>query len=169
MRDEWLDHVDENDNVLERVLRSESNARGLRHRIVAVMIKNSAGEYAVTVRSARKAVYPNTYSTSVAETLEAGEVYLDAAVRGLQEEVSVTVNPEDLTEIGLMQVDGKFPRNCMVYTLEFSGELKGWEEEADALYYWRSDRIEQILEEEADKFAPVSYAIFKQLVEKEKT
>ena len=51
---EYLDVVDEDDNVLGRDTRENIHDKGLRHRIAAVLVLNKSGEILLQKRSRKK-------------------------------------------------------------------------------------------------------------------
>ena len=61
MKDEPVDIVDEKDNVIDTVPRSEMRKNNLRHRTAYFMVFNSKGELLITKRSKTKDIYPDLY------------------------------------------------------------------------------------------------------------
>lgn len=88
--DELLDIVDEHDRVLGQAPRSEAYARRLRHRCTFVLARNTAGEFFVHRRTARKLVFPSLYDMFVGGVVGAGETYDEAALREAEEELGVS-------------------------------------------------------------------------------
>lgn len=89
MADELLDVVNNNDEVTGRTLRSDVHAQGLLHRGVHVFLFNERGEMLIQQRSADRVHSPSLLDCSVSEHVKAGESYLEAAIRGLREEMGV--------------------------------------------------------------------------------
>jgi isopentenyldiphosphate isomerase len=87
--DELLDIVDEHDRVVGQAPRGEATARGLRHRCVFVLVRNTEGRIFVHRRTAGKLVYPSMYDMFVGGVVGAGEAYDDAALREAEEELGV--------------------------------------------------------------------------------
>jgi isopentenyldiphosphate isomerase len=87
MTDEYLDVVNERDEVVGRAARSEIHARGLWHRAVHVLIHNSRGQLFLQKRSLRKDREPGLWSTSAAGHVDSGEDYDAAILRELKEEL----------------------------------------------------------------------------------
>lgn len=98
--DEMLDIVNEHDEVIGQTSRGEAHARGLMHRAVHIMLSNSDGQYFLQRRSLTKDTNPGLWDSSAAGHVDAGEQYLQSAVRELEEELGVSVEPHQLTEIG---------------------------------------------------------------------
>jgi 8-oxo-dGTP pyrophosphatase MutT (NUDIX family) len=89
-REEWVDVVDEQDRVLERVTRRQMREQNLWHRTIAVMCLNSAGEIYVHQRTASKDVFPSQYDMFVGGVVSAGESYDTTARREIEEELGIT-------------------------------------------------------------------------------
>lgn len=89
MADELLDVVNDEDMVTGQAMRSIVHQQGLQHRGVHVFLFNEKGEMLIQKRSADRANSPSLLDCSVSEHVKAGESYLEAAMRGLKEEMGV--------------------------------------------------------------------------------
>ena len=89
MADELLDVVNDLDEVTAQEMRSIVHQQGLQHRGVHVFLFNEQGEMLIQKRSADRTNSPSLWDCSVSEHVKAGESYLDAAMRGLKEEMGV--------------------------------------------------------------------------------
>lgn len=89
MADELLDIVNDEDVVIGQEMRSTVHQKGLQHRGVHVFLFSEDGKMLVQKRSAERASSPSLLDCSVSEHVKAGESYLDAAVRGMKEEMGV--------------------------------------------------------------------------------
>lgn len=87
--EEVFDVVDDNDRVIGQAPRSEVHARRWLHRAVHIFVFNSRGELLIHQRSATKDECPLKFTSSASGHLHAGEDYDSAAVRELQEELSL--------------------------------------------------------------------------------
>ena len=87
--DELLDVVTDSDTVIRQAMRSIVHQQGLLHRGVHVFLFNERGEMLVQKRSADRANSPSLWDCSVSEHVKAGESYVEAAVRGMKEEMGV--------------------------------------------------------------------------------
>lgn len=87
--DELLDIVNDEDIVIDQQMRSTVHRLGLQHRGVHVFLFTSEGKMLVQKRSADRVHSPSMLDCSISEHVKAGESYLDAATRGLQEEMGV--------------------------------------------------------------------------------
>jgi len=89
MADELLDVVNDEDVVIGQEMRSTVHQKGLQHRGVHVFLFSEDGKMLIQKRSADRASSPSMLDCSVSEHVKAGESYLEAAVRGMKEEMGV--------------------------------------------------------------------------------
>ena len=89
MSDELFDIVNESDIVIGQEMRSVVHQHGLWHRGVHVMLFTDDGKLLVQQRSRDRVHAPLALDCSVSEHVKAGEDFLQAAIRGLQEEMGV--------------------------------------------------------------------------------
>lgn len=87
--DELLDVVNNEDVVMGQEMRSTVHNLGLQHRGVHVFLFTADGKMLIQKRSADRASSPSLLDCSVSEHVKAGESYLEAAVRGMKEEMGV--------------------------------------------------------------------------------
>ena len=87
--DELLDIVNDQDIVIDQQMRSTVHRLGLLHRGVHVFLYTQDGKLLVQKRSADRAASPSALDCSVSEHAKAGETYLEAAMRGMKEEMGV--------------------------------------------------------------------------------
>ncbi len=88
--EEMLDLIDEDDAVIGRETRVAVHAKGLWHRGAHVFLFTREGKLLIQKRSAARAAYPSLWDGSVSEHVQAGETYLEAALRGTQEELGLS-------------------------------------------------------------------------------
>ncbi len=91
--EEVFDICDAEDRVIGQARRADVHARNLLHRAVHVWVFRSNGQLVAQRRSASKDQYPNTLTSSASGHLDAGEDYLTAAIRELEEELGFTGVP----------------------------------------------------------------------------
>jgi 16S rRNA (adenine1518-N6/adenine1519-N6)-dimethyltransferase len=97
--DEIFDIVDKNDIPTGTATRAEVHAKNLIHRAVHVFVLNRNGDLYLQKRSRLKDMNPGVWDSSVSGHLDAGEDYLQAAVRELGEEIGIATSEEDLERI----------------------------------------------------------------------
>lgn len=99
--DELLDLVNERDEVIEVLPRSEVYKRGLHNfRAINVFIKNSQGQIWIPRRVATKRVFPLCLDMSVGGHVESGETYDFAFTRETQEELGLDITKLNWRLIG---------------------------------------------------------------------
>ena len=137
---EMVEIVDKDDNVIGTMERTAADAQGKRYRIVHVILINDDDTMLVQWRKAAKAVSPRTFTASAAGALDVGESYEDAAHRELKEELGITRKLK-LKMMGTFQTK---TANGQLFAGVYNGEVKGWEEEADAIDYLNRDEAEYL-------------------------
>lgn len=88
--EEWVDEVDERNQVVGRVTRKRAVEEGLHHRAVYVWLCSKGGELLLQRRARSKRIGGGQWDISVAEHLLPGETYREAARRGLAEELNIS-------------------------------------------------------------------------------
>ena len=88
--DELFDVVNEHDEVIGQERRSEAHRLGKWHRAVHILVWNRRRQILLQKRSSTKDLAPDTWDSSAAGHLAAGEEYDAAAVREVREELGVS-------------------------------------------------------------------------------
>ena len=99
--DELFETYDDQGQTLGMKRRREVHELGIWHRSVSIFLFDSEGNLYLQRRSSTKDVAPGIWDVSVAEHLIPGESFLDAATRGLAEELG-------LSAVGLTPYRGEF-------------------------------------------------------------
>jgi len=109
--EEYLDIVDRNDKVVGRDTRNNIWKRGLEHnvRVVNIFVLNAENKILLPTRSMKKKIFPGCYDFSCGEHVRSGESYLEAAKRGLNEELSI--KEAKIQELGKMTPKVISPRS----------------------------------------------------------
>ena len=94
--DEGFELVDASDAVIGRELRGVCHRNGLLHRAVYAWVFNPEGQVLIQRRSPLKKIGANQWDLSLAEHLQPGESYVQAAARGLGEELGIFAEPAEL-------------------------------------------------------------------------
>ncbi|MFZ2620661.1 MAG: NUDIX domain-containing protein [Alphaproteobacteria bacterium] len=139
-----MDVVDERDNVLRQTTWDEIKTKNLRYRIVHVIVVNNEGQMLVQLRHRNKNYAPGKFEASAAGKVDAGESYEQAAYRELQEELGIT--GVKLKEIGGFGFDGEHTCNGMLYVADYTGDVSGWEAEAEIIDSWDFDEASMMLD-----------------------
>jgi isopentenyldiphosphate isomerase len=146
--DELLDIVNDEDIVTDQQMRSVVHQLGLQHRGVHVFLFTTDGKMLVQKRSADRAASPSALDCSVSEHIKAGEGYLEAARRGMKEEMGV-----DGIEIKLLI---KFRMNYGINDNEISTLYEGTVDpakvkfdpvEIEEIYYFNLNELQEMIQE----------------------
>lgn len=108
MLTEWLNVVDDNDQIIGVDSRQRIHAEGLKHRAVHILLFNDDHSLFLQKRSLSKDINPGLWDSSAAGHVDAGETYEQCAYRELQEELGLISCPlEFLFKIPAAAVTGK--------------------------------------------------------------
>lgn len=86
---EFLDVVNESDEIVGKASKQEIYEKSLTHRIVHVFVFNDKGEMALHVRSKNSLFCPLYWDTAASGHVQSGESYKEAALRELDEEIGI--------------------------------------------------------------------------------
>lgn len=128
---EWLEVVDENDEVIGLERRGVIHARGLMHRSAQILVFNSKGELFLQKRSPTKDEFPGLWDSSAAGHVNPGESYADCARRELAEELGVesSVALEPMFRIPASRSTGW--EHCAVFRCHYDGPFDLQRDEID--------------------------------------
>jgi isopentenyldiphosphate isomerase len=94
MKDELLDLVNEKDEIIGSVWKSEAHKNPkLIHREVGIVIFNDKGETLLQQRSMHKKVNPGEWKVAAAGHIGSGENPTDAIEREVREELGIEISP----------------------------------------------------------------------------
>lgn len=94
--EEVFEVVDEYNRTIGRQLRGKCHTEGLYHRAVYCFVFDTEGDLLLQQRADRKKIGPGEWDLSLAEHLQPGERYVEAVVRGLKEELGISIIQSDL-------------------------------------------------------------------------
>lgn len=116
--DEYLDLVDEDDQVIGSALRSNVYKERLSNfRTVNGLIVNSKGQLWIPRRQIDKRVAPNALDFSIGEHLESGESYVTAFRRGASEELRINIEAARHRLLGKLTPDNGVSSYMQVYEI----------------------------------------------------
>ena len=120
MTEELVDIVDDDDNVIATVTRSEMRARRLQHRSVGIAVISTDGRLLIHRRSDVKDIWPGWWDIAAGGVVASGETYEDAARRELAEELGVV--DVEIECLGQSQyVDEELAALCRGYRIVHDG------------------------------------------------
>ena len=158
---EYLEVMDEDNQVIGILDRKEIHAKGLRHRSVHIFIFNTQGYLYLQKRSPHKDQYPEHWDTSAAGHTDPGESPMEAAQRELMEELGLEVT---LTEVlqypACLETGWEF---VTLFTARTDDPIKLNLEEATTGDYFTHDQLTRLLADPHQKIAPgfrLLYALF---------
>lgn len=150
---ELFDVVNDSDEVTGQADRSDVHTSGLLHRGVHILLFDEGGRLLVQRRSADRKQYASLLDCSVSEHVKSGESYLEAAQRGLREEMGVD-------EIALQQIV-KFKLNYGPNDNEISTVFEGVIEpdtvrfdpgEIDSIQWFDMEELKITMEKHRSRF-----------------
>ena len=141
---EYLDVVDENNNVIGKETRANIHKQKLFHRAVHIIVLNTKGEMFIQKRSAIKDTYPNHWDVSSAGHLNVGESYESAAKRELKEELGIeNIDLENVSEIkGSKANDFEFIK---IFKCVYDGEITINKEEISEGKFISVNKLKKLL------------------------
>jgi 8-oxo-dGTP pyrophosphatase MutT (NUDIX family) len=156
---ELVDVVDENDTVQSVVTRREMRSQRLRHRAVFIAVIDDADRLLLHRRSPLKDVWPNWCDIAIGGVVSAGEDFLTAARREVQEEIGIhDVIINDLDN-GLIQMydDDVVSLLGRCYFIRHSGPFTF--ADGEVVETWWSTRAEFEILREREQFLPDSQTL----------
>lgn len=95
---EYLDVIDENDQVIDKKTRKVVHEKRLRHRTVMFFVVSPEGKILVTKRSDNKDFFPGYWSIVLGGHVKSGETYEEALITEMNEEINTVGGYEKLGE-----------------------------------------------------------------------
>ncbi len=162
---EYLNIVDEDDNIIGQETRSEIHRLGLLHREVHVYFITPNKEIIFQHRAKDKDTYPDLLDATVGGHVDLGDDYQSAAIREVEEETGLKIDPKDLIFLSKERKKSSYdPKTGKlndtwkeIYIYNFSGQLSDLKvEEGKAIGFesWSMDKLKNISESEKEKFIP---------------
>ncbi|KAA8996994.1 NUDIX hydrolase YfcD [Affinibrenneria salicis] len=148
---EWVDIVDENNEVIAQSSRQQMRAQRLRHRATYIVVHDGMGKILIQKRTDCKDFYPGWLDATAGGVVQSGENMLDSARREAEEELGIAGVP--FAEHGMFYFEQE---NCRVWGGLFSCVSHGpfaLQEEEVAEVSWLTP---QEITARCDEFTPDS-------------
>ncbi len=169
---EYLEIVNENDEVIGLKPREEIHRLGLLHREVHVYYKNKNNEIIFQRRAKDKDTYPDLLDATVGGHVEKGDSYVQTAIKEALEETGIMIKANELILINKVRkgpVVDKITKKInnvfrVSYLYSFEGDLSQLKVEkgkAQGFEAWGIDKLIKISKEDKENFIPyvISYVL----------
>jgi len=154
MPDELLDIVNDGDVVTGQEMRSSVHRSGQLHRGVHIFLVTADGRLLTQKRGRGQDTFPLALDCSVSEHVKAGEDYLEAARRGLKEELGIQVEPLHLLVKFKMQYGPNDNEICQLYEGRVDPALIHFDpQEVEEVACYRLDELEELVKSGDIKFS----------------
>lgn len=147
-QDELLDLVNNNDQVIGRLPRSQVYAQGLHNfRAISALIVNQQGQLWIPRRTAHKKVSPLHLGFSVGGHVSSGETYDQSFERELQEELNLNLADVRYKKLGLLTPHKHSTAAFVTVYLIFTNQAPNYNREDFISYSWLTPRqlMEKVL------------------------
>ena len=173
--DEYIDIVtNKGEPTGKTALKSEAHKNGWYHNTIHLWLYTKQGEILLQQRSHKKSIHPLLWDVSTAGHIDAGESFIDAALRETKEEVGLSLKPENLQKIGTFLHEtnyGDIQDNefHQVYIAELNvgiNQLQPQEDEVEALKLVSFNEFETLLEqsETNNHFIPTNKSYYRVVI-----
>jgi len=153
MSEEMIDIVNERDEVIGRLPRSQAHRQGRRHRAVHVLVFNARGEIFLQKRSMTKDTFPGAWDSSASGHVESGEDYDACAARELREELGLAVQAPPARLFKMAACAGTGQEFVWVYRLESEGPFALHPEEIERGEWFTPARVTGLVQRRPGDFA----------------
>ena len=163
-RMDFLDIVDENDQVIGRASRSQIHQDGLLHREAHVWFVTPQGEVIFQHRSKEAETFPNLLDSTVGGHVEMGETYEATALKEVLEETGLELRSNQLVPIIKQRgnsFDAATGKTNNVFRTHFAFRFSGNVSElrveiGKSLGFeaWLFEKLSRLSDEEKRKFIP---------------
>jgi isopentenyl-diphosphate Delta-isomerase len=144
---------DDGTTVVGREQRLVVHQKGLLHSSVHVLVYDGEGNLLIQQRAASKRICPLLWDLSCAEHLQPGETQLQAAVRGLKEELNLVVDAPQLQLLRPVQLF----RRQYTYTSATGEERRYFDNEFISMYCVQLPKIPLSLKADETEVAAVRW------------
>ncbi len=161
MFEEIFDVVNDQDEVIARMPRSQVHREGHKHRAVHVLVFNRRGEIFLQKRSMAKDCFPGLWDSSASGHLDCGEEYDRCAVREAREELGLTLSSAPLRLFRIEACPETGQEFVWVYRAESEGPFALQPEEIETGGWFAPEAVDAWIARAEKEFAPGFVKIWK--------
>jgi isopentenyldiphosphate isomerase len=163
MSEEIFDIVNERDEVIGRLPRSQVHREGRRHRAIHVLVFNARGGIFLQKRSMTKDTFPGAWDSSASGHVDSGEDYDACAARELREELGLVIGapPARLFKIAACGMTSQ--EFVWVYRLNSEGPFVLQAEEIERGEWFAPARVSELTRRHPGDFASGFVLIWRKL------
>ncbi len=145
--EEYLDLIDENDEVIRQENRRIIHQAGYWHRGAHVFLFTPDRKLLTQKRSISQSAAPGALDCSISEHIKAGESYLEGAIRGLREELGLEGIPLKRLIYFKMNYGPNDNEICELYEGEYKkGAIQLDPSEVEEIGFYSIPELEEIIE-----------------------
>ena len=148
---EFLDYVNDRDEVIGSAPRSEVYEKRLLHRIVHVLVFNKNRELALQRSSDNKEFCPGHWGTSAGGHVQSGEAYQEAALRELEEELEVTLPLEFMFKDFYEDAQRGLRKILVTFKTSYNGPFLINKNEVQDIHFFSLNKIQEMIND-GEKF-----------------
>ena len=157
---EEVDVVDKTGKVIGQATRSQAYKEGLLHPAVNIVVVNKKGQIFIQRRSPKK-ILPLYWDISASEHVKSGEDYKSAAMRGLEEELSVITPVKLLRNKHIQRNEYITKEICLIeyelvelYGAIYNGKIGVNQEEVSEGRFVSFEELDKLIKNDQIRFSP---------------
>ncbi|GEM_PF-2066391 len=157
---ELIDVVNKTGRVIGKTTRSQAYKEGILHSAVNIIVINKKGQIFIQRRNSQK-ILPLYWDISASEHVKSGEDYKSAALRGLEEELSITAPVKLLREKHMQRNEYIKEQTCFIeyelvelYGVVYGGKIVIDKDEVIAGKFISFEKLNELIKNNQIKFSP---------------
>lgn len=162
-QEELLTQVDDQNNVLGPIKRSDAHKNGNYYRTIFVLVRDQDNRILFQKRSATKDLYPNCWDLSVGGHVDYGDSYEETAIRELQEELGLSATIDDLVflkEVLVTLPDSHEFFHVFEYNLKSGQEIKLDQTEVSEVAWKTEQEVKDSMSQNPNEWYPRPTQVF---------